>query len=526
MDAASSLRAPPIGMRLNGRVTPLRLAVCLTLLALAIRITGLGSRPLWLDEAFSAWFSAQSFPYLWHVLPTYEAHPPFYYSVLKVWRMIFGGDAVALRSISVLFGVLTIPLVIAAALEHERLRPTGRPLLRAGLAGLLAACSPMLVIFDQEPRPYPLLVLAYTLAILGFLRLTRQFNDGGAGDWRSWTMLAAGTELTLWAHNLGVLYVSCVALALAPAWLKRPMDRARLVRGAVIGAAVALAYVPCLLLIMGRAQDWSTNWLHWEPDMLLQLLVLYTVPVEALTVGSAIAALAMALLIKRALASTYISEGWNADRSLLLLWLGPPMLAALISAFLMPVFLARTLSGTLIPAYLMISGAIARSGDARERRIITAAICITLVPTAFSVALRPASERWDLLSAHLSRNVKAGDQIWLYPADSALPLNAVGRDIPAIVRPIPKPFPTLGFRGPIRAGWPATVSVTPEQAAKFANDPTIRHVPVIWLVTRQSGIFDPHGDMPAALARVRRPGPIQEWGYIAVQPFHSTAGQH
>jgi hypothetical protein len=174
----------------------------------------------------------------------------------------------------------------------------------------------------------------------------------------------------------------------------------------------------------------------------------------------------------------------------------------------------------LIPAYLMIAGAIARSTDARERRMITAAICITLVPAAAIVPLRPVDERWDLLSAYLSRNVSPRDQIWLYPADSALPLKEIGRHLPGTVRPIPEAFPTLGFTGPIRAGWPATVSVTPAQAATFASDPGVRDVPVIWLVTRQSGIFDPAGDMPAALARVRRSGPIEEWGYINVRPYY------
>jgi len=519
MDAATSSTAAFFAPRLNWRVTPLRLVAVLTLLTIVIRLTGLTSRPMWLDEAFSAWFSAQSFHYLWHVLPTYEAHPPFYYSLLKLWRMVFGGDAVALRSISVLFGVLTIPVVIAAAREHEKLCPTGRPMLRAGLAGFLAACSPMLVILEQEPRPYPLLILVYTVAILGLLRLIRQFGDGAAGDWRSWAMIGAGTEITLWSHSLGILYALCLGLALLPAWLRKPMSRDRLIRGMVVASAVALAYLPCLLLIASRTHDWGTNWLHWDTGMLLQLLVLYTVPVEALTIGSAVAALAMVLLIKRALSSTYASEGWNADRSMLLLWLGPPMLAALISAFFMPVFLARTLSGTLVPAYLMIGGAIARSDDARERRMITAAICITLLPCALAVALRPSSERWDLLSAYLSRNVGPNDQVWLYPADSALPLDAVGRPIPGRMRPIPEPFPTLGFKGPIRAGWPATVSLTPAQAATVANDPAIRGVPVIWLVTRQSGIFDPDNDVPAALQRVRKAGPIEEWGYISATPY-------
>ena len=520
MDAASTLSAPAESIRPRWRITPLRLVIALSVLALAVRATGLTARPLWLDEAFSSWFASRSFSYLWNVLPTYEAHPPFYYSLLKLWRLAFGGDALALRSLSLLFGVLTVPVVMAAVREQERHSPTGQSHLRAGLAGFLAACSPMLIVVGQEARPYPLLVLAYSIAILGLLRLMRRFSEGSAGDWQSWLLLGGGTELVLWSHSLGILYASCLGLAFAPVWLTVPVSRARLVRGVATGAMVALAYVPCLSLIAGRAHDWGTNWLAWQPDMLLQLLVLYTVPVEALTVASAIAALAMALLIKRALASTYVSKGWNPDRALLLLWLGPPMLAALISALFIPVFLARTLAGTLIPAYLMIAGAIARSDDARERRIVTAAICITLVPTAFQTATRPANERWDLVANWLSLHVSPRDQLWLYPADSALPLDAVGRRIPGAMRPIPEAFPTLSFKGPIRAGWPATVSLTAQQAQAFAGDPKIKDVPVIWLVTRQSGIFDPNNDVPKALARVRRAGPMQEWGYINVRPYY------
>lgn len=168
----------------------------------------------------------------------------------------------------------------------------------------------------------------------------------------------------------------------------------------------------------------------------------------------------------------------------------------------------------------MIAGAIARSDDSRERRILAAAICITLLPTAFGVALRPASERWDRLSEYLSRNVGPRDEVWLYPADSKLPLDAVGRPIAGKVRAIPEPFPTMGFKGPIRAGWPAVVSLTPRQAAAFAGDPLLRQAPIIWLVTRQSGIFDPANDVPGALAHVRRAGPVQEWGYINVTPYY------
>lgn len=521
MDAATSLNTAKRSSGSGWRVTPFQLAAGLTLLALGLRLTNLGGRPLWLDEAFSQWFSDRSYHYLWTVLPTYEAHPPFFYTVLKTWRLAVGEGHFAMRSLSAIAGTLTVLIAMGIAWEQERDGATGRPLLRAGIAGFLCACSPLFMVIGQEARPYPLLTLAYSGAVLALFRLVRQFNAGEAGSWATWLLFGFCTTLTCWFHALGILYGACLALALLPAWLAARANRARIVRGLVTATAVAALYFPCLLMITGRAADWSTNWLVWEPDLFFfQMLALYTVPVEALTIGSAFAALAMALLIKRALATTWASKGWNTDRLLLMLWLGPPMLAALLSALYEPVFLARTLSGTLVPCYLMIAGAIARSDSERERRMIGAAICATLLPTAVALAVRQPNERWDLLSDYLSRNVHAGDQVWLYPADSALPLDAVGRPVPGTPRAIPEPFPTLGFKGPLRAGWPAVVSLTPEQAATVASDPRLKDVPVIWLVTRQSGIFDPHDDMPKALARVRRPGPLTEWGYITARPYY------
>src|SRR5690242_4526247 len=214
MDGVSSLRAPVSGFRLRWRVTPLRLAAGLTLLALTLRLIGLNSRILWLDEAFSAWFSEQSFHYLWHVVPTFEAHPPFYYSLLKVWRMVFGEGHAALRGLSVLFSTLTVPLVVAIAFEQERQSASGRPLLRAGIAGFLAACSPMFMVIGQEARPYPLLTFAYSIAILAMLRLVLELQGGEAGSWRSWLLFGASTALTCWSHALGILYGLCLALAL------------------------------------------------------------------------------------------------------------------------------------------------------------------------------------------------------------------------------------------------------------------------------------------------------------------------
>ena len=514
MDAVSST-APQTGLRLGWTVTPLRLALALVLLTAAVRLVGMGSRPLWLDEAYSAWFSSRGWSELWTVVPTYEPHPPFYYSLLKLWREIAGGSAMALRSFSLLFSIATVPLLFAACQELQRQRPLARPLLRSGIATFLFACSPMLVMIGQEARPYPVLIFAYALATLGVLRLGREFEGGGAGTLRSWAILVAGMELGLWAHGLGALYALCLAAALAPAWLKQ-LTRDRLVRGVVAAVLVALVYLPCLAMMTNRAGDWGTGWLRWEPLMALQLLGLYAVPVEVLTIGSALAAIVMLLLMKRAIQTGLSGRRWTAERAFLLLWWGPPLLAIAVSMAGMPIFLPRTLSATLVPAYLALGGALASTDNARERLAFAAALVLTLTPTALQMSLRPATEPWDEVGAYLGRNVRAGDQVWLYPNDSALPLREAGVTVP--MRGIPGDYPATNFKGPIRAGSPAVVSLTAVQARDLAAGAASAQS-TIWLVTRQSAIFDPSNEAPTALARTRRRGTMAEWGYINVTPY-------
>lgn len=517
MDAASHFMRPEHGFQRRWRMTALHVTFAVMLFAVAVRLIGIEARPLWLDEGYSAWFSSLSWRVLWTEVPTYEPHPPIYYSLLKIWREFVGDSGFALRSLSLLLAAATIPVVASASAELERLDPSSRPLLRSGMAAFLVACSPMLVLIGEEARPYPLLVFAYAVGSLGVLRLTREFGEGGVGRWRSWLMLSAGVDLALWAHGLGVLYAFSLAGALAPSWLNSSITRERLIRGLVAASAVTLIYLPCLAILMGRAADWGTGWLSWHPDMILQLIGLYTVPFEVFTVAGAIAAFVMVLLTKRAIMTAFGAPGWNANRAVLLLWWAPPFLAIIISQFVIPVFLVRTLTPTVVPAALALSGALAKSDGKAERSAFMAVLAIALMIAAGQVALRPAPEPWDEVAAFLNHNVKHGDQVWLYPNDSALPLREAGIRVP--MRGIPGNYPAVGFRGPIRAGSPAVPSITATQSAAFANDRRATRVPRIWLVTRQSELFDPDDEMPKALSRLRRAGRLETWNFINVRPY-------
>ena len=514
---------------LPGRSSPLpqirlglaQLVIGLIVLAAVVRVIGLGSRPLWLDEGYSAYAVEQSWRGLWTIVASYETHPPFYYSLLKLWSALVGTSSAALRSLSVLFSIATIPVVIAAALEVEKQEPSERPLLRAGIAGFLAACSPMLIYLDQQARPYALVVLAYSIATLGLLKLLREFRSGAAGSVGSWALLAGATVLTLWSHNLGVLYAFCLASALAPAWLARPLNALRIKRGLAAATAILLLYAPCLLITARQVGSWGTSWLTWEPSKVLELFGFYSIPFEVLTIGSAVAALIMLLLVKRAIQHGATGPGWTSGRALLLLWWGPTILAIGISALYMPVFLARTLAGTLVPAYVALAGVVARTASRRERLFLAAALSITLVPAAVQTALQPPSEKWDRAAAYLERVVGPADEVWIYPNDSVLALRKAAPGAAYRIRQLPADFPAVTFKGVNRSGSPATPSMTPRQAQLIAADPAIRTIPTIWLVTRQIWVFDPNADFEHALMRSRRAGKLQKWGYIEVRPYYA-----
>jgi 4-amino-4-deoxy-L-arabinose transferase-like glycosyltransferase len=518
MNFASALNAPP-QVRATPRITPLRLVVGVTLLAVAVRLVGITHRPLWLDESYSAWFSARSWTELWTVVPTYETHPPFYYSLLKLWRSVFGASAMALRFPSMLLGAATVPIVMSAARELERFRPTGRSMLFAGLAGFLAACGPTLVEHGQEARPYALMAFAYAVAMLGLLRLMRSFAANENGRFSDWMLFGVGAEITLWSHALGVLYAGCLVLALLPAWLGNEATKQRLTRGATTAVLVALFYLPCLWLIAGRAQDWSSGWLAWKPEMLLTLFAIYGVPVEVLTIVSAVAALILFLLAKRAITDGFRAKGWTGERTLLLLWWGPPILTATISALYLPLFLPRTLTPTLVPCYLAVSMALARTQQSKERTALAVALVATLFPASLAMSLRAPTERWDLVDAFLQQHVGSSDLVWLYPNDNALPLRAVGPSSTYPRRGVPAEYPATGVKGLVRAGSPAVLSLSREDAERYAARPEFRTVPTIWLVESEPLFSDPAGDVPYALAQIRRPGPERHWGYIIVRSY-------
>ena len=128
-----------------------------------LRLYQIGSKTIWLDEAFSIWMARQTLPDMLRYALNFDTHPPFYYLLLHLWMQL-GYGAAWLRSLSALAGVLTIPAIFLL----------GRRIAGATvgwLAAVLFSVSALNIYYSQETRMYAQLTLLATLSLWVTVRL-------------------------------------------------------------------------------------------------------------------------------------------------------------------------------------------------------------------------------------------------------------------------------------------------------------------------------------------------------------------
>ncbi|MFN2135066.1 MAG: glycosyltransferase family 39 protein [Candidatus Promineifilaceae bacterium] len=142
-----------------------KILILLILLAAAtLRITHIGGKSLWFDEAYSVAEAQLPQEAIWAAEPARtDSHPPLYYSALHYWIAKLGTSEMALRLPSAFISVLSIALIYALGCR------LGAPDV-ALLAALLLAVSPLDLWYAQEARMYIFLAFIILLAVALQLR--------------------------------------------------------------------------------------------------------------------------------------------------------------------------------------------------------------------------------------------------------------------------------------------------------------------------------------------------------------------
>ena len=497
----------------------------LALAALAIVANGILARcwaitaePLWLDEAYSAYAAGKGFAFLWQVVPRYETHPPFYYTLLRLWTLPFGDSLLALRALGLACGIAAIGGVAVATREAARFLGLGdRPrLIAVALASAFFAASPLMVELTREVRPYPVMMLVTSLQIALLFRLGIRARRELPLWSRAYAGYLALLALTLWLHNMGVLHAAAQGLALLVLTARRGWGRAdwtALVAGHV---AVALVWAPAVWILVDQAPAWvKATWLKFSWGLVRWGLgALWAAPLVPATVAAGL----LFLLGLPALAQA--GPRGRALAALVVLATIPVAASVLVSLVISPVFIPRTMTPVALPA-MMLLGLCAALAPPRVRILALGAAAMLLTQMAvYDVRARNGGARYDYYGAveWLAARFQPGDSIYAYPNEGALPFRYALRDrgLSLPMRAIPTGVPTLegGPGSWYRSGSRGVVSLNKARLAAIAAEPETRAIPTVWLYRLGPWAYDEGDHFVHALEKERvavdrfRSGPI------------------
>lgn len=239
----------------------------------AIRAYQLADRSLWFDEAFS-WRVIQ-FPSMEMIQRVgQDNHPPLYFILLQGWSACFGDSTFALRSLSVLFGGLTILVTYFFATEafgkktltaetNAELRARGHGI---GLvAAALVALSAFHIRYSQELRMY---TMASALGIFSSWALLRALQPPSRlGRWLLYGLIAV---LLAYTHYYGLFTLAAQGFFVAAiVWVQAEWSLFRFLREPALrhplfaAVLIVLGWLPWLpFFLQQRAQVKANFWTH------------------------------------------------------------------------------------------------------------------------------------------------------------------------------------------------------------------------------------------------------------------------
>lgn len=328
-------------------------------------------------------------------------HPPLYYFLLQATAKIWGASAYGIRVLSLLCGILSIPLVwlIGRGLPGQRVT--------ALLAAALLALNQSHIFYSQEARSYAWYTLLTMAFVLWMIRITATPERiVTIGDWVAAALLMI---LLVYTHYVGAIYVASAVLAVL---------LARTSRGQKVGVFLcalfaALTFLPWLAAIAGvyhQKQGVGEN-LDWQghPDLYaLKQVLASSLGIPSFHGSTTLVLLVIALLGLAAILLTprHIA---NSPAPVILLCLGilPPVIVFILSRppINLPLFGLRHFLPSIPCMILLCSYGLDRLAQkAMTYRAAATAfgavvlLLIAAVPTMQNLRSRPSRIPYDVVS--------------------------------------------------------------------------------------------------------------------------------
>lgn len=427
---------------------------------------------LWLDEALTV--NIAHLPL--RRLPTALRHdgaPPLYYVLLHVWMRVFGTGDEAVRSLSGVVSVLTIPAVWWAARKLDRAAA-------AWPAVVVLALNPFAIRYATEARMYALVALEAALGIVAVAAALERPTLARLG-----AVSVVGASL-LYTHYWGLYLLMATGffLLVRVARPKTPEDRRTALRlvGALFGAGILwLPWVPTFLY---QAKHTGTPWA--TPAAPAALINIMSELSGGIADGPRILGLLLSVLVLFALFARNVDHryleidirGRPVGRELFGVFLLAPSLALAAGLVSHSAFIGRYVSIVLPLLAVLVGLGVAAVPSHRARVAVLAAIALIGLGISFHAAQLKRTEA-PVFAAYLHREAKPGDVVGYCPDQLGPDTNRVlGDALPQLS------FPRID--GPKFVNWVDYAKASRDASpAAYAQALADRAGPghTIWLVT-------------------------------------------
>ena len=399
-----------------------RPALALLLVALLagtyLRFNHLGALKMSADEG-ATWAAADA-PSIREVVALQQTHNPgklaLHDLMLHGWIAIFGDGLFAMRSLSALFGLVTIILMVPLTRELFRIgfEGDGRSFrqsdidLIAALGALTCAISLVTIKYEREARMYGV-VLALAMAHLWFF--LRALRLQALGDYVGLALL---TSVLIAVNPVTLLMLVVEGIWLIAILVSARIDYRNRVKTVFISGVAILAGLAVLSpalygpLSAGRAAvsagkfDWLVKPPWWEP---------------AAFFNKATGSIAFPVLF--ALAAWGVWRAWHRARgalafALLLMW-APPLMLVAGSLLWRPIFIERYATYSFPAFFILIALGIWELGSNVARAVAGVAVVILALGHLQSYSLKTHDVDWHEAARVAQASLRPNDTVAVAP---------------------------------------------------------------------------------------------------------------
>ncbi|MCM8767773.1 MAG: glycosyltransferase family 39 protein [Candidatus Omnitrophica bacterium] len=163
------------------------------LTGILLRIFNIGKNSLWCDELLAISIGEHSIKWIIDYITYNDAHPPLFYILVHFW-LKFGKSEFLLRTLPLIFGILTIPAgyYLGKKFKNEK---TGLFL------SIFISISPPLILWSQILKSYTMFIFLTLLSFYNFLDYLENKNQ------KKLINLVILNTLILYTHNFGFIII-------------------------------------------------------------------------------------------------------------------------------------------------------------------------------------------------------------------------------------------------------------------------------------------------------------------------------